>query len=67
MLLLHLIGTAIILSSQSRLRASVLSHMLKKDISDLKQYLRELGVRIETLPAKSKDDTADLMLFFNGS
>ena len=66
LLLVHLIGISIMLSNQSRLRASVLSHMLKKDTSELKQYLRELGVRIETMVAKGKDDSADLMLFFSG-
>ena len=63
LILLHLMGVSIILSQNSRLRASTLSHMLKKDTSELKQYLKELGVRVETTVGK---EGADLMLHFDG-
>lgn len=64
-LMLNLIGVAIILSPNSRLRASTLSHMLKKDTGDLKHYLKELGVRVETTVGTAKE-AADLMLYFDG-
>jgi hypothetical protein len=52
-LMLHIIGLVVHLSSNSSVKLSFLSKILKKEASDLKHYCLELGLKLE--PCKTKD------------
>ena len=58
----HIIAISIHLSSFKRLRASILARTLKKEIGELKNYFKEVGLTIEACK-NEKTGEADLMLY----
>ena len=60
----NIIGVAIQLATGNRLRGSLLANILKKELSELKNYFKEVGLTIEIFKNK-KTDEADLMIFLS--
>jgi len=58
----HIIAISIHLSSFKRLRASILARTLKKEIGELKNYFKEVGLTMEACK-NEKTGEADLMLY----
>lgn len=63
-MLCHLIGVTLELARGNKLRASKLSEMLKKEISELKNFFKELDLSMEACK-NEKTGEADLMLYLN--
>ena len=63
-LVCHIIGIAVHLAQNNRLRASVLAKTLKKDVSDLKNFFKEIGLTIEAC-RNEKTNEPDLMIFLH--
>lgn len=53
-LTLHIIGLVVHMSTQKRSRGSFLARILKKDISELKNYFKELGLVTENTEKTDK-------------
>ena len=61
-LMCNIIAVSIYLAQFNRIRGSVLARTLKKDISELKNYIKEIGLSVE--PFKNdKTGDADLHVF----
>jgi len=56
-LMLHIIGLVVHLSSNGSAKLSFLSRILKKEEKELKNYCLELGLRLE--PCKTRDRDTD--------
>ena len=62
----NIIGVAIQLARGNKVRGSLFASILKKDLSDLKNYFKEVGLIFE--PFKNeKSKEADLMIFLKNS
>lgn len=48
----------------NKIRGSLFARILKKDLSDLKNYFKEVGLTIESFK-NEKSGEADLMIFLN--
>ena len=62
-LVCHIIGIAVHLAQNKRLKATVLAKTLKKDVNDLKNFFKEVGLTTETF--KATDGKAELMIFLH--
>ena len=60
-LLCSIIGVSVHLAMNQRLKASVLCRHLKKNIGDLKNFFREVGLNMEAI--KDTKGEADMMLY----
>ena len=61
-LMCHIIAVSVHLSQYNRIRGSVLAKTLKKDIADLKNFIKEIGLGVE--PFKNeKTGEPDLNVF----
>lgn len=59
-LMCSIISLGVQLARNQRLKASALSRLLKKEVSELKNYFKEIGLNVETTtdPATKKPDLA---------
>jgi hypothetical protein len=62
-LVCHIIGIAVHLAQNNRLKAGVLAKTLKKDVNELKNFFKEVGLTTETF--KAADGKAELMIFLH--
>ena len=53
-LILNIIGLVVHMSTQRQSRGSFLARILKKDISELKNYFKELGLVVENTEKTDK-------------
>ena len=60
-LICNIIGVAVQLASNNRLRASVLAKTLKKNVADLKNFFTEVGLTMEACE-KAKTGESDIMV-----
>ena len=58
----HIIGIAVHLAFNNRLRASVLAKTLKKDIAELKNFFKEIGLVMESC-TNDKTKEPDVMIY----
>lgn len=65
-LLCNIIGVSVHLAWNQRLRASVLAKTLKKEVGDLKNYIKEVGFLMEPIK-NEKTGEPDLMIYLNNS
>ena len=60
----HIIGISVHLAQNNRLKGSVMAKTLKKNIGELKNFIKEVGFSIE--PYKNvKTDEPDIMIYLN--
>jgi len=69
-LVCHIIGIAVHLAQNNRLKAAVLAKTLKKDVNDLKNFFKEIGLTLESFKAAdvARDGgkgPAELMIFLH--
>jgi hypothetical protein len=62
LLMCHIIALAITLSNQQRMKASVIARALKKEVGELKNYFKEVGLSME-VTKDVKTGEPDLMLY----
>ena len=66
-LICHIIALAVNLANNKELRGSVMSRMLKKGISELKNYIKEVGLSVEpfknTKLSKDKSEQDDITIY----
>lgn len=65
-LLCNIIGVSVHLAWNQRLRASVLAKTLKKEVGDLKNFIKEVGFQMEPMK-NEKTGEPDLMVYLNSS
>ena len=58
----HIIALAINLSNYQRIKASIIARALKKEIGELKNYFKEVGLSMEAIKDE-KTGEPDLMLY----
>lgn len=58
----HIIAAAIHLDIYNRLRGSVLARTLKKEVGDLKNFFKEVGLTIEACK-NAKTNEPDIMVY----
>lgn len=63
LLVCHIVGIAVHLAQNNRLKAAVLAKTLKKDVNDLKNFFKEIGLTLESF--KAADGKAELMIFLH--
>mgnify|MGYP003893906953 CR=1 FL=1 len=61
-LMCHIIAISLHLSSFKRLRASIFARVLKKDIGELKNFFKEIGLTMEACK-NEKTGEPDVMLY----
>ena len=65
-MLCNIIGVSVFLAFNQRIRASVLAKTLKKEVGELKNFFKELGLGME--PTKNEHTgEPDIMVFMSGS
>ena len=64
-LVCHIIGIAVHLAYNNRLKATVLAKTLKKDVNDLKNFFKEIGLTLESFKAADGKGPAELMIFLH--
>jgi len=65
-LICHIIAISLHLSSFKRLRASIFARTLKKEIGELKNYFKEIGLTLESCK-NEKTGEPDIMLYLSGA
>ena len=63
-LMCHIIGIAVHLAKNNRLKGSVLAKTLKKNIGELKNFIKEVGLNVEA-HKNEKTNEPDIMIFLN--
>ena len=63
LLVSHIVGISVHLAQNNRLKAAVLARTLKKDVNDLKNFFKEVGLTLESF--KGADGKAELMIFLH--
>jgi len=66
LLLCNIIGVSVYLAFNQRIRASVLARTLKKEVGDLKNFFKELGLQMEAMK-NEKTGEPDIMVYIAGS
>lgn len=64
-LVCHIIGIAVHLAQNNRLKAAVMAKTLKKDVNDLKNFFKEIGLTLESFKATDGKGPAELMIFLH--
>ena len=64
-LMCHIIALSVHLSQFKRIKASVLARTLKKEIGDLKNFFKEIGLSMEAIKNEATGEP-DVMVYLQG-